>query len=186
MSRLSENEEYENHLDKNISKWFAIYTGYKREKIVAKDLTRKGIENYLPLTKVLRQWERKKRTVELPLLNCYVFVKITKSDYIRVLETENVVKFVHFSKNLISIPEKEMEIMKRIVGEGISIETKEISYVEGDKVEIANGNLAGLQGILIQKQGNNNFVIELNKIGYAFQMHIEPSLLIKIETDSPV
>jgi len=103
-----------------------------------------------------------------------------------VLETENVVKFVQFSKNLISIPEKEIEIMKRVVGEGISLETKELSYFEGDKVEIASGNLVGLRGTLIEKQGNNNFVIELNNIGYAFQMHIEPSLLIKIETGNPV
>lgn len=170
----------ENHLDEKEAKWFAIYTKYKREKMVAKELAYKNIQAYLPLQKVLRQWERKKRTVELPLISCYLFVKITKPEYIQVLETEHVVRFVQFSRNLISIPEEEIEIVKRIVGEEIQIEPQEITYLEGDEVEIVTGNLTGLRGKLVEKQGNHNFVIELNHIGYALRMGIDPNLLRKV------
>jgi len=176
-------DDYENHLDAKVAKWFAIYTNYKREKLVAKELVRKGIHHYLPLQKVQRQWERKKRTVELPLISCYLFVQITKAEYIRVLETENVIKFVRFSKNLISIPDEEIDILKRIVGEGVLIEIEDRSLVEGDEVEIAQGNLTGLKGKLLSKQSTNNFVVELEGIGYSFRMSVNPELLRK--TNAP-
>ena len=39
----------ENHLDAIQAKWFAIRTGFRKEKIVNKRLTNKGIISYLPL-----------------------------------------------------------------------------------------------------------------------------------------
>jgi len=173
-------KEYENHLDANVPKWFAIYTRYKREKTVAKELERKGVTAYLPLQKIVRQWERKKKTVELPLISCYLFVQITKANYVKVLETENVVKFVRFSKNLISIPEAEIDLIKRIVGEGFYLEIDEGTYAEGDQVEIAKGNLMGLRGKLVSKESTNNFVIELGHLGYSFRMSVAPELLKKV------
>lgn len=179
-------DKYEDHLEEKTPKWFAVYTRYKREKLIVKELERKGITTYLPLQTVTRQWERKKKTVELPLINCYLFVQITKSDYIKVLETENVVKFVRFSKNLISIPEEEIEILRRIVGEGIFMEIEEGHYVEGDEVEISSGNLIGLKGKLISKESDHNFLIELSHVGYAFRMSVAPELLKKINTSNKV
>ena len=109
---------------------------------------------------------RKIRQLELPLISCYIFVKITKDDYIKVLETENVLRFVRFSKNLISIPEKEIDIMKRVVGEAnIEVSAEPWSFCIGDEVEIISGNLTGIQGKLIKKQGNHQMIVELGKYG---------------------
>ncbi len=85
------------HLDNIEKKWFAIYTRYKREKIVRKQLTEKGVEAYLPLSTHKRVYTRKIKIIELPLISCYVFVKITQSEYLTVASTQDVVKFVKFS-----------------------------------------------------------------------------------------
>lgn len=172
---------YENHLEEKTAKWFAIYTRYKREKIVHQSLNSKGIEAFLPINKVLRQWERKKRIVALPLINCYVFVKITKADYVKVLAQEYVVKFVHFSKNLISIPQAEIDTLKRIVDLEIPLEVNTLSYQAGDIVEVISGNLAGLQGRLIAKNGKHNFTIALEHIGYNLALQVDPKLLKRID-----
>lgn len=172
----------ENHLDISEARWFAVYTKYKREKLVHKLLNNKGITNYLPLQQVTRRYVRKIRHLELPLISCYIFVKITKEDYIRVLETENVLKFVRFSKNLISIPEKEMEIMKRVVGENnLEIIAEPWSLCLGDKVEIISGNLTGLQGKLVEKPGNHQMIIELENLGYMLRLNVPVELLQKIK-----
>ena len=140
--------EYENHLHETIPKWFAVYTRYKREKLVHKFLEKKGIKSYLPINKVVRKWDRKVKNVELPLINCYVFVNITKSDYINVLETENVLNFVSFSKNIISIPSNEIEMMRKVTGEYGNIEVCEKNIDEGSLVEIVGGSLTGMRGRL--------------------------------------
>lgn len=171
---------YENHLEENIGKWFAIYTRYKREKQVLKQLEQKGIEAYLPLNKVVRKWERKVRNVELPLINCYVFVKIVKSDYIRVLETENVLNFVQFSRNLISIPNDEIDLLKRVTGEYGDIEIVESGLIEGDRVEILGGSLTGTKGKLVNVSNKKKFLIELSSLNYNLLIEVNASSIRKI------
>ena len=169
--------EYENHLNEHKARWFAIYTNYKREKQTLKFLRQKGIEAYLPLQKITRRYVRKVKHVELPLINCYLFVKITKREYVRVLETENVLKFIKFSNNLIAIPESEIQLMKRIIGEKLDFTFEPSTFVEGEMVEVIGGQLTGLEGKLINKEGKQQFLIELTNVGYNFQMTIDPALL---------
>ena len=169
-----------NHLDQDVAKWFAVYTKYKREKVIKKELEHKGITVYLPLQKLVRVYASKRKKVELPLISCYIFVKIIKSEYLPVLQTDNVVKFVRIAKDLISIPEKEIEIMRRIVGEGIPVTAEPSSFVEGDKVEIVSGNLTGLQGTLVEKHGEKEVLIDLETMGYSLRMTLEARLLKKV------
>ena len=174
-------DKHENHLDLNEPRWFAVYTRFKREKTVTKELLSKGIETYLPLLHVSRHYTRKVKHVELPLINCYVFTKITKQSYVPVLETNDVVKFVKFSKNLISIPEAEIDLMRRVTGERIPIDVEErVAYQPGDEVEIVSGNLTGLKGKLL-RTGKKNFLINLKYVGCALRMEVSPSILRKVK-----
>lgn len=174
-------QTYENHLDKTEARWFAVYTRYKREKMVFKDLERKGIETYLPIQKLYKIYASKKKLVEKPLFSCYLFVKITKEQYRIVQDAEGVVDFVSFSKNLISIPENEIEIVKRIVGESLEIALEDHSYFEGDLVEVVSGTLSGLKGKLLDKKGKKNFLLQLNQIGYNLLIEINPKDIRKID-----
>ncbi len=162
------------------ARWFAVYTKYKREKQVCKQLKSKGIECYLPLQEHTRHYTRKVVKVELPLISCYLFVKITKSEYVPTLEVPDVVKFVRFSRNLIAIPEEEINLIRRVVGEMTDIEVEPSSFQIGDLVEIIGGNLTGLQGKLLDQPGKNNFLLELNSLGYQMRMQVDPKLLRRI------
>jgi len=175
------NATYENHLSITEARWFAIYTGFRKEKYVQEELRRKGVETYVPLMTHTRQYVRKVKTVELPLISCYVFVKITKQKYVPVLETEYVHRFVKFSKNLISIPEKEMELMRLIVGEKLAIKAEPMKWETGERVEVMGGPLTGLRGKLVRRNNKREFLIELENIGYAFQLGVPPNLLRKID-----
>ena len=173
-------KEPEIHLHPTEERWFAIYTKYKREKIVHKELTAKGIESYLPLQTVIRHYTRKRKKVELPLISCYLFVKIAKPSYVPVLEVEDVVKFVRFSKNMIAIPEKEIQLLKQIMGEGIPIVAEKKAFRKGDQVEIMGGNLTGLKGILVGEHGEKEMIIDLDTMGYSLRMQIDAKLLKKV------
>ncbi len=170
----------ENHLSAKEPRWFAVYTRYKREKLVDKRLKEQGIESYLPIQSLSRQYGRKVRIVELPLIGTYLFTRITKPEYVTVLRTQDVVGFVKFSQNLIAIPDEEIRILQRVVGQGIEVDVKPNSYQVGDEVEITAGNLTGLKGILQATNQNKNFVIELNQIGYSLRIQVEPAMLKRI------
>jgi transcriptional antiterminator RfaH len=184
MSKLISNtaEHYENHLDMNTPKWFAIYTHYKREKIAAKELTKVGIQVYIPLQNVTRRYVRKVKKVELPLINHYVFVKITKQEYVRVLQCPYVLNFVKFSKNLISIPEEEIDLIRRILGEVETVQLENTIFQKGDEVEVIGGNLTGLKGILIQKENTQYLNVRLTNIGISLNVSIGTHLVRKIKS----
>ncbi len=170
----------ENHLVTHEARWFAIYTKFKREKVVAKFLQAKGIETYLPTNKVKRVFTRRVKNVELPLIYCYVFVKIKKSQYIKVLETENVIKFVKFSENLISIPEEEIKLLKRVTGEFSNIETEFSQLCEGDLVEIIGGTMTGVKGFLVKKNRKSKFGLQIKSLGYSLLMDVDKRCLRRI------
>lgn len=167
----------ENHLHHSEQRWFAVYTKYKCEKLVNKQLQRKGIEVYLPLQKVVRRYTSRIKRLELPLISCYIFVKVSQQDYIQVLETNNVLEFVKIGRNLISIPEREIEILRRVVGEGNVLEIEPTRYQVGDRVEIISGGLTGMSGKLVTVHNKKRFVVELETIGYSLHMEVEPAIL---------
>jgi len=176
MNKLDKN--ITNHLDNTEKKWFAIYTKFKCEKYVVNHLRKKGIEAYIPLLVTTKRYARKIKTYQIPLINCYAFVKIDKSQYLKVLETEFVMKFIKQRQDLICIPENEIELLRKIVGElDIKVELSHEAFIEGQEVEVISGNLTGLKGLLLKKHNKNEFLVELDHIGIQLSLNINPGLL---------
>lgn len=173
---MTNSDQIENHLCDREAKWFAIYTRFKSEKEVVRLLARKGIEAYVPINRVVKEYTRKRKVVELPLIHCYVFVRIIKSQYVPVLETNNVLKFIRLSRNLVSIPQHEIDLLKRICRERMDIEISSGDLHKGQTVEIISGNLTGVRGTLIDRTGKN-FLVELDYIGIGLQIEIDTKLL---------
>ena len=170
-----------NHLHETEPRWFAVRTRSKSEKFVQRMLTKKGIHAYLPLQKLMRRYTRSTRIVEKPLINCYVFVCISKQSYLPVLETENVTGFVKSNKDLRSIPEAEIEILRRITLEnGLDLEVIPGIFSEGDPVEITVGNLIGMKGRIVKTEGTRKFQIELLTLGYSLLISVDGAFLGKL------
>jgi transcription antitermination factor NusG len=172
---MSEPNEPVNQLHESEPRWFAVYTRYKREKMVRKRLLNNDIEIYLPLQQVTRYYTRKIRRAELPLISCYIFVKITRKGYVPVLEDPDVLYFVRQKSDLISVPEREINILKAVTGEGIPVEVLPSTGIPevGDLVEITQGRLYGIQGTLVEQKNNRFVVVELERLGFTLRMQVE-------------
>jgi transcription antitermination factor NusG len=179
---------YENHLNESEPKWFAVRTRFKSEKVALKQLQRLGVETYLPIRQMTRRYGRKIRKVELPLINSFVFVRIKKNEYASVLETEYVAGFLKFGNNLLSIPEAEIDMIRRLLGEDIDLEVvvKEDVYEKGDWVEVIKGPLLGMKGCLLNIQGKDKLLIDLSNSGHSFHITIDTDLLRKINANSGI
>jgi len=144
---------------------------------VADLLAKAGIAAYVPLITKIKRYASRIKRFDVPLINCYVFVKITKAQYVKVLETQYVMAFIKQRQNLISIPDEEINLLKRIVGEIEDVQAGNIEMNVGDEVEIISGNLTGIRGRLVEIEGKNKFVVQLASIGYQLSMIIDKSLL---------
>lgn len=170
-----------NHIHKTEKRWFAIYTKYKCEKYVAKHLEAKKVEVYLPLLDKVKVYASKTKKYQVPLISCFVFVKITKAEYVKVLETEYVMNFLKQRRDLISIPDNEISLLKRLVGEyETSLYENEVTWKLGQKMEVIAGQLTGLQGVLIEKSNKSDFVVELQNIGIQLRMQFNKAHLMPL------
>lgn len=166
-----------NDLSEQEARWFAIYTKYKAEKYVADKLDKKGITCYVPLITKTKRYTRKVKTYDVPLINCYAFVYIKKEQYQKVLETEYVLHFVKQRRDLIAIPEGEIQLLQRIVGEQIELTLADKPLKLGQKVEFISGNLTGIQGYIEEQHGKQEFVVVLDNLGFQLRINVDHRLL---------
>ncbi|NWJ53462.1 MAG: UpxY family transcription antiterminator [Bacteroidetes bacterium] len=160
----------------NEYRWYAIYTRSRAEKKVNTELTLTGIETYLPLRKTIRQWSDRKKMVEAPLFNSYVFVKVSEKEYLKVLNTDGVTRFITFEGLAVAIPEVQINAIKAYLEEPEPIEETDdpLKMEPGQNIIVTRGPMKGLMGILITIQGKNKVKVEIEAIGHTLMITIPP------------
>ena len=160
-------------------KWHAVYISSRTEKKITDLLNNKGIEAYVPIIKTMRQWSDRKKMVELPLLNGYVFVKINSAENEKVMQTRGVVNFVRSEGKIAVIRDVEIERLKQLVELGYHLEATSINkkYNEGDKIKISSGVLKGIEGFVVKTKENNKIEVLLESIGQCIRVNLPAKLL---------
>lgn len=153
-------------------RWYALYTRSRHEKKVDQQLQDKGIESYLPLHKVRRQWSDRKKWVEEPLFRCYVFIHVDEQSRINALRTYGSVRIVSFNGKPAVVRDEEIDDIRRILREVPTVESCPNVSV-GDIVEIIYGPLRGLQGRLEQIRGEHRLVVAVESIHQALRFNVD-------------
>ena len=100
-------------MDKLQKKWFVFYTKSRQEKKTRDLLIRNGFEVYLPLQKVMRQWSDRKKKVEAPLFNSYIFVLEVEYKISMILQTPGVAWNIRFNSKPAVLRTQELETIER-------------------------------------------------------------------------
>lgn len=154
-------------------KWYALYTRSRCEKKVQQDLERIQIHVFLPLVKEKRQWSDRLKTVVLPLLPGYIFIKSDPCDLRRALYCPGVVRIVSFCGKPCEVREAEITLLEAIVQFGLPAFNTEPCCV-GDRVRIVRGALKGWEGNVSRTHsGGNRVVFLMESIGQAVTVEVE-------------
>ncbi len=161
--------------------WYVIYTKSRHEKSLADKLTALGYEVYLPLVIKNSQWSDRKKVVEVPLFNSYIFIKnICEKD--RFKELKGFVNFLQFNNSAAKVTQKEIDTLKSIIKLGYDVsEVSDVSLLEtGSDVMVMAGPLKGLTGELILKADDEWFLISFEQFGNSIQVRVPSKILKKI------
>lgn len=163
--------------------WHALYVASRQEKKVFEKLQQKHIETYLPLVKTMRQWSDRKKLVEFPLLNGYIFVRINPAENDKVLQTAGVVNFVRAEGRIAIVREEEIERLKQLIELGYQLEVNSISrnYKEGDKVKINSGALKNIEGFVVENKEGRHIDVLLESIGQSIRVKLPEEILIPVK-----
>jgi transcription antitermination factor NusG len=133
--------------------WFAIYTRPKNEKKVVEGLEKLGSEVYCPMFTQIKQWSDRKKKVETPLINSYVFVNIEDNKRNIVFEVPGVVRYLFWLGKPATIHDKEIDALKdSLKGVFSSVEVQGIQ--RGDTLTISKGAFQGKEGVVSQVKKN--------------------------------
>ncbi len=163
----------------NTYKWYPICTRSRAEKKVFLSLEKKNITAYLPLRKEVKQWSDRKKIIEVPLLNSYLFIFISAKEYTEVLTTTGVTRFIYFCGKIASIPAKQIDDLKLLMALDSDLELIEHVIKPGQKVLIKAGPFMGIIAEMVLIANKKNIILRLDNLGYSIQIktsmaYIEP------------
>jgi transcription antitermination factor NusG len=152
--------------------WYAVYTCANHEKQVAKQFLERNIEHFLPLYGTVRRWADRKKRIELPLFDGYVFVRIGLRDRVDVLRVPSVVNLVGFNGHPAMLSVCEIEFLKNTLLPQLRAEPHPY-LTAGRKVRVVRGALQGAEGILIRKKKANRVVVSIDLIARSASVEVE-------------
>ncbi len=161
--------------------WYAVYTHSRAEKKVAQRLKETELEAFLPLQKCLRRWSDRKKVIDRPIISSYVFVRIRKADFYKVLRTSGVVKFIMLDGEPVKIPEEQIVNLKILSNSDVDVFVSQDVFLKGDLVEVLYGSLSGLKGELIRVGNKRKVVMRVINSGLNLTVDIQTIAIKKLE-----
>lgn len=155
--------------------WHVVYTMPKSEQKVASAIAEMGIEHYLPLQKVIRQWSDRKKKLLVPLFPNYVFVRVSADKRSYLYSIRELVRFVSIEKRPVVVREKEITAIKRVLNEEVEIFAEEY-FQAGMNIRIKQGQFAGLEGVVVKKSNYSRLIIKIDGLMKAFSINVPTNL----------
>ena len=159
----------------NNEPWNVLYTTPRAEKKVYDRLMELGIETYLPLYKTIRQWSDRKKKVEVPLFNSYIFVRSPEKQRFEILSVYGVVRYLYYLGKPAIIRQKEIDGIRRFLNQ---TEGYKITVEVGDKVEISSGVMEGVFGEVI-RVGKDKLVLQIEQLGMNLVAEVDRDMVKK-------
>jgi transcription antitermination factor NusG len=149
-----------------MANWYAVYTRPECEKKVADELTRKKIENYCPIVKVVNQWSDRKKGIYKPLFTSYVFVRLSSKELTQIRMIDGVINMVYWLGKPAVVRDIEIDMMKRFLSEHPSVELEKTTVNVNEIVRIVKGSLIESEGSVVGVS-TNKVKLVLPTLGYS-------------------
>ena len=142
--------------------WFAAKTRFGQEISIKRKLEQLGIQHFIP-TRMKKNYRNQNR--EHPVISNLVFIRTTKQEATS-LKTELGLPlnymFDYISHTMLVVPDKQMEDFQRV----FEVSMEEGGLMDqpleiGDKVRVAQGALKGVDGNVLEIQGQYYVVVSL-------------------------
>jgi transcription antitermination factor NusG len=166
MDSLRENE------NRN-EQWFAFRVRPRHEKAVSIALRERECSEFLPLIREKRNWANRQRHVDLPLFPGYIFCLVERFSMLPILSTPGVIDVVRAGASPVAADTAEIEALRLAIDSRVPMER--CSYMEvGNTVEIIQGPLSGLRGLLVNVRKSHRLVLSVRLLCRSVLIEIDP------------
>jgi transcription antitermination factor NusG len=160
--------------------WYALYTRPRHEKKVYSFLIEKDFIAFLPLRERVKQWKDRKMKIEVPLFSSYVFSDFNYRNRFEILETQGIIKIIHFHGKPAVIPDWQIDSLKKMLESPATLRLE--SYVRlGEMVEVMEGPFKGLRGMVDMRKNEHRLILTLDGIMQSVSVEIDVDNVKKVK-----
>ena len=141
--------------------WLALWTHSHSEQLVHDQLIAKAFNSFLPLISVWSRRDGVKRLIQKPMFPGYLFVRhaIDKASYIEIMKTNGLARILgeRWDRPAV-VADAEIDAVRQVLDTGLPVLPH--SYLkEGHRVQITQGPLAGVEGILVHNNPHSGLLV---------------------------
>jgi transcription antitermination factor NusG len=134
------------------------------------NLSRLGLDEYVPLQKIRRQWSDRVKELDAPLFPGYIFCGFTYSERLRVLNSPGVESIVG------PVDDSEIATLRTLVRSGRPLAHLPFLRI-GQKVSIEAGPLAGIRGVVLRDESAWRVVVSVEALDRSIAVEVDREVL---------
>jgi transcription antitermination factor NusG len=160
--------------------WYALHVRSQWERQVLDGLRRQSLDGYLPLYTERSRWSDRTKMVERVLFPGYVFGRFELELRRKVVELPGIVRILGTGIQPEPIPDEEIERVRLVVDSGLAV-TPVAYLAKGQKVRVASGALAGVEGIVVRVKDVLRVVVSVEILRRSVMAELDTDTLSLIE-----
>jgi len=153
--------------------WFALSVKSHHETAVSARLINKGFEVFLPLYRTTRTWSDRKKEIQLPLFDGYVFCRFNPNERsVPVATTPGVFRIVSMGNTPAPVPDHEIEAVRAVTNSRSVVEPW--PYIpKGSPVQITSGVLSGVEGSFMEEHTGGRLIVSITLLQRSVAVQID-------------
>jgi transcription antitermination factor NusG len=167
-------------VEPGLAPWFALRVRPNYEKPVAVALRGKGLEEFLPLLRTRRQWSDRVKVMDLPLFPGYLFCRLNLEERMPLLTTPGFLYIVGVGKNPEPVDESEIQAIQSVLRSGLAV-TPWPSLMVGQKVQLRQGPLRGLEGVLTKIANQHRMYVSVTLLKRSISVEVAPEWIRPVD-----
>jgi transcriptional antiterminator RfaH len=144
--------------------WYVVYTKPKWEKKVAERLNEIGVIAYCPLITKISQWSDRKKKIEVPLFNSYIFVQLNEKERNVIFDIPGAIRYLFWLGKPAIVKDNEIESIQNWLAVPDTFEIKVVTWKKGDKITLDSGPFIA-QSAIVQEVKHNHYLLVLESLG---------------------
>jgi transcription antitermination factor NusG len=159
--------------------WFVIYTKSRSEKKVSIELAERGIEAYCPTIKKVKQWSDRKRVIEQPLFNSYVFVHLDERERAKVFGVTGFVRYLFWLQKPAIVKDEEIEAIRHFLNDFDHASITVVPLQQREYIRIKSGVLMDRVAEVVSQQGKK-ITLLLKELGFKVEIDLSETEVEKV------
>lgn len=155
-----------------MSNWYALTIKPQAEVTARLALEYRGFATLLPLYRERRRWSDRWKTIERPIFPGYLFCRFDPDQRREVMTAPGVRSVVGFGAAFERVPDEQILAIETAVASHLPLSPWDY-LTEGERVRIAEGPLAGMEGILADLKDSVRVVVSVELLKRSLAVEVD-------------